>query len=646
MEKNAIFGAIVMAITIPETIRTSATTGERLFFRTLKTFLPDDYIVYFEPEIQGKRPDFVIIGPDLGIVVLEVKDYTKKTLFQLNHDEWHIVTTSGDQAVIKSPMKQARDNMFHLVDVLKKDKNLIQLEGKYKFQLKFPYGHGVVFTRLYTKDFIQEGLYSVIEPNLCLTRDEIDPDKDGFSEEVLMEKILNMFVVPFRLREPLSIEDINAIRYHLFPEVRISAEFKAPVPYQDQLLLSLHDIKTMDLHQENLAKQIGDRNRLIRGVAGSGKTIILASRAKMLSKQNPDWKILILCFNISLANAIQQMINHMLNEPEDLFDFDPEAREVQNQNIIVRNFHSWLKNDLKINEYQLPDMIEKIERNEAILPTYDAVLIDEGQDFEADWLRMVSLLINSNTQSLLLVEDRAQTIYKRKRSYLQDTGLSFQGRSKVLTINYRNTSQIVKFAWDFYREHSMFKNKVVNRDLEGEIIAPQSTKRKGPDVGILKASNFSNEIKVVARQIKKLHEERKVPFDDMLILYRVKKTHKFPIIDTIKRTLDEFGLPYYWITESDVSKRSFKKEDGKLKISTIDSSKGLDFQAVFIVNVDSMPFPLEDDKEREVSLLYIGMTRAKQYLCLSYSGESEFTKYFDQILVERTQKKSGFEKIN
>ena len=101
MEKITIFGAVVMAITIPETIRSSATTGERLFFRTLKTFLPDDYIVYFEPDIQGRRPDFVIIGPDLGIVVLEVKDYTKNTLFQINHDEWHIVTTSGDQAVIK-----------------------------------------------------------------------------------------------------------------------------------------------------------------------------------------------------------------------------------------------------------------------------------------------------------------------------------------------------------------------------------------------------------------------------------------------------------------------------------------------------------------------------------------------------------------
>ena len=62
----------------------------------------------------------------------------------------------------------------------------------------------------YLQDFIQKillkmDLYSVIEPNLCLTRDEIDPDKEEFSEEILMEKILNMFVVPFRLREPLIL---------------------------------------------------------------------------------------------------------------------------------------------------------------------------------------------------------------------------------------------------------------------------------------------------------------------------------------------------------------------------------------------------------------------------------------------------------
>ena len=125
----------------------------------------------------------------------------------------------------------------------------------------------------------------------------------------------------------------------------------------------------------------------------------------------------------------------------------------------------------------------------------------------------------------------------------------------------------------------------------------------------------------------------------MLILYRVKGSLKYSIIDMIKRALNEYGIDHYWITENDQSKRSFDKEDGKVKISTIDSSKGLDYQAVFIVNVDSMPFPLEEDEEREVSLLYIGMTRAKDYLCLSYSGESKFTKYLDGILEERALEK-------
>jgi len=451
-----------------------------------------------------------------------------------------------------------------------------------------------------------------------------------------------MFTVPFRLKKPLTKEEINAIRYHLFPEVRISAEFKQPLPYQDQLLLSLHDIKTMDLHQENLAKQIGDKNRLIRGVAGSGKTIILASRAKILAKEHPDWKILVLCYNISLANALEQMIIQMLNEPEDLFDFDftTESGLIQKstKNILVRNFHSWLKYELNIREQDIPYIIEKLEKKEAILPTYDAVLIDEGQDFEADWLKLVSLLINEETQSLLIVEDRAQKIYKRKRSYLMDTGLNFQGRSKILSINYRNTAQIVRFAWDFYKSKSMFKNKVVSRELEGEIIAPQSTKRKGPPPMLIKAPSFKEEMLLVASKIKELHDTKKVLFHEVLILYRVKRTHELPVIDIIKWALEKEKLPFYWITENDETKRSFDKEDGKIKISTIDSSKGLDFQAVFIVNVDSMPFPLEEDKEREVSLLYIGMTRAKKYLCLSYSGESEFTQYFDTILREQVKK--------
>lgn len=617
-----------MAHTVPESIKSTATTGERLVFRTLKRYLPDDYIVYYEPSIHGRRPDFVVIGPDLGIIVLEVKDYTRSTLFQLNQDEWIITPSSGSQKKVQSPFLQARENMFKLTDVLKRDQNLINHEGKYATTLKFPYGSGVIFTRLTQDDCVRHGLYNVINPDFSLMRNEINPDDDDFSEEVLIEKILNMFTVPYRLKEPLTKEDIDSIRYHLFPEVRISAEFKQPAPYQDQLLLSLHNIRAMDLHQENLAKQLGDQNRLIRGVAGSGKTLILASRAKLLSKQHPDWNILILCFNISLARFIEQMIYQMMLEPDDLFDFDPEASP-DKHGIQVRNFHSWLQHDLKTTDARIPSLLEKLRNQEAILPMYDAILIDEGQDFEPEWLELASELLNPETKSLLLVEDRAQSIYKRKRSYVQDTGLDFRGRSKVLNINYRNTAQIVSFAWDFYQSQSALKNKVVTKELDGEIIAPQSTRRKGAEPAVIKCDHFYAEAKLVARQIKKLHEEKKIPYSEMLILYRVKKSSTMHYVHTIQRALNAYQIEHYWITENSDTKRNFSKDDQRVKISTIDSSKGLDFQAVFIVNVDNMPYRYEEDVEREVSLLYIGMTRAKEYLFLSYSGDSAFTRYFE-----------------
>lgn len=637
-----------MAYTIPENIRSTSTAGERQLFRTLKTYLPDDYIVYYEPEIRGKRPDFVIIGPDLGLVVLEVKDYTKNTLFQLNADEWTIVNTAGEQVTVKSPHLQARENAFHLVNALKKDRNLVQLEGKYQFQLKFPYGFGSVFTRLSQKDFIQHDLYRVVSPELCLTRDEIDPDHEAFSEENLIEKIMNMFVVPYRLRDPLTKEDIDAIRYHLFPEVRISAEFKQPSPYQDQLLLSLHDIKAMDLHQEKLAKQIGDKNRLIRGVAGSGKTLILASRAKLLAKEHPDWKILILCYNISLSRSISHMVQQMMQEPDSLFDFDFTNEEKPNANdhsIIVRNFHEWLKNDLNISEAQLPAILKKLEKGEGILPMYDAILIDEGQDFEAHWFKLVSHLLNPETKSLLLVEDRAQSIYKRARSYVQDTGLDFRGRSKVLSINYRNTAQIVDFAWKFYQENSALRNKVVSKDFENEIISPQSTRRKGYKPAIYKAKTFMQEAAMVAKQIVKLHNEFKVPYSEMVILYRVRKTYKTDYVSTLIQALEKASIPYYWLTKDPNAKRNFTKDSDEVIISTIDSSKGLDFQAVFVVNLDNLPFPLEKDSEREASLLYIAMTRAKDFLCLSYSGESAYTQYFEKIKQQRMKTGTDLERV-
>src|SRR5699024_7888899 len=179
---------------------------------------------------------------------------------------------------------------------------------------------------------------------------------------------------------------------------------------------------------------------------------------------------------------------------------------------------------------------------------------------------------------------------------------------------------------------SSLKNKVVKKGTEEEIIAPQSTRRKGPEPTVYRAESFSAEAKMVAEKIKELHKSHKLPLSESLILYRVRSLKSKKYVEDLKRVLNKEEIPYDWVTEKKESKLEISRDEEAVTISTIDSSKGLDFQAVFIVNLDNMPLHLEEDKEREASLLYIGMTRAKDYLCLTYSGDSEFTDYFDSIV--------------
>ncbi|ANF97310.1 3'-5' exonuclease [Paenibacillus bovis] len=643
-----------MAYMIPETIRGSATAGERTLFNTFKKHLPDDYVVYYEPHINGRRPDYVIIGPDLGLLVLEVKDYTENTLYQLTPEEWQLHTQKGTGTLetIINPISQARNYSFHIQKKLKKDRSLLQQTGIYSNNLKFRYGHGVVFTRMKETHIIRNEIHRCIDMHLLLTREEIDAEDEHFDRDRLLERLNGMFPVAFHRNQMLSEEDMKAIRYHLFPEVRISADIRDRSYYQDDLLLSLNNIQAMDLHQESLARQIGDRHRLIRGVAGSGKTLILASRARTLLHEHPDWRILVLCYGSPLSCNIRSMIMHKLNEPEDLFEWSEMESESSGdtrddrwpEQMEITTFHDWLYRRFPIkfskgelgNERQINNLLEQISAGTLTAPQYDAILVDEGQDLEPQWLELISKALNPETQSLLIVEDKAQKIFRRKVSLSRNTGLDFRGRSKVLSINYRNTAQIVNYAWDFYRSHSKLRDKfqtTITTSEPAEIIPPQGTKRRGPEPLSRHCASIQEEMQWVVEQMQHLHETKKVNYTDMAILYRVKGSYNNNyIIDAIRQGLDQSQIPYNWFTENKRTKDSFDRYEETVKISTIDSAKGMDFRTVFIVNVDGMPREKakEEEWDEEVSRFYIGMTRAMEYLYLSYSRVEGFAKWVEE----------------
>ncbi len=192
----------------------------------------------------------------------------------------------------------------------------------------------------------------VIGEKQVLAREEIDPEQDRFSAILLRRKLREMLPAPFSMERPLTELDLARIRYHLFPEVRIHGKV-SKVQTHDSLLFHLENLETMDLHQESLAKQIGDQHRLIRGVAGSGKTLILASRAHLLAKEHPDWNILVLCFNISLSRGIQRMIQEKFKGAGLPGEAEPDSREdprVQFPRVVMERIEK--------QGGQIPDLLE------------------------------------------------------------------------------------------------------------------------------------------------------------------------------------------------------------------------------------------------------------------------------------------------
>jgi hypothetical protein len=592
-----------MAIMVPSTINKGATQGERLLFTLAKDHLPDDWVGYHEPMIGQRKPDYVFIIPHMGILVLEVKDYKKSSLLSLNTSEW-VIQGATKKEIVRNPLDQAREYAFAIANKLKVDRNLLTYDNGVG-KLKFSYAFGTVFTNLTRLDVVKLGIDSLIPNNLIICGDEIRSESAEFDSGDLFEQLVGMF--PFKMKglERLTEDDINTIRFHLFPEVRIGID-KA---YDENDLLKLKSLKAMSIYQETLAKQMGEGHRLIRGVAGSGKTLVLVARAKLLTRMHPEWKILICCFNVILSRSIKSILNI----------------DKQYENIEVLTYHEFLYENFRVYEDSLSDSLANgIEDGYQKAPVYDAVLVDEGQDLEAPWVRLLSRCVNRETGSLLIAEDRAQDIYRRKTSLLKDTGLDFRGRSRVLSINYRNSQKVLEFAWNFYKT---FRKEEHAEDL----ISPESTKRKGKDPIVRKFSTFKDETYWIAEEIKFLVESG-VTHEEILVLYRVQKYNGMSYLEILSNHFKDKGIPFTWSSKDRKAKSSFRIDSGGVKLMTIDSAKGLDYKAVFIIACDLMPLSIVEDKDREVSLMYIGMTRTTDYLYLSYTKESEFTSYLGRFI--------------
>ncbi len=593
-----------MATVIPalSTSVSRMTQGERRTAERLEQKLDDDYLIWYDVPVGPKHahPDFVVLHPRRGLLILEVKDWRLETIRGANKQTWEILA-QGIPKTVPNPIEQARHYAHQVVDALSKDHRLTNADGK----VAFPWSYGVVLTHITRKQFEAAELHFAIEPHRVICSDEMTATVEA---EDFQSRLWAMF--PTLMRGLLSLPQIDRVRWILFPEVRVNTQIGLFSP-DEEAGDALPDImRVMDLQQEQLARSLGEGHRVIHGVAGSGKTMILGYRAEYLAKASANAKpILVLCYNQPLAVKLDAVMT---------------AKGLAGK-VHVRNFHKWCRQQLVAYGQALPaqgpDMFEQmvagvicgVDRGQIPSGQYQAVLIDEGHDFEAAWLKLAAQMVDPTTNSLLLLYDDAQSIYQRRRAQqfsFKSLGIQAQGRTTILKINYRNTRQILQTA-------SMVAADLLNAEESADdgvpLVHPVSCGRDGQDPVIVRLPSLRDEALKIAELLSAAHQEG-YAWGDMAIICR-----HYSEMERCAAVLRHRQLPH----EVRKGSGTFNPLADTIKLLTMHVSKGLEFPVVALSGAGQMPEDGQDEAD-EARLFYVAATRATQRLFVPLSGAGKF----------------------
>jgi hypothetical protein len=245
---------------------------------------------------------------------------------------------------------------------------------------------------------------------------------------------------------------------------------------------------------------------------------------------------------------------------------------------------------------------------------YSAVIVDEVQDLKPTELRFLKALC-SKLGNLMLCGDAGQRIYSGGFS-LSALGIEVRGRSAVLRINYRTTEQIRQLA-----DHMLGE---VGDDMDGGEERRSGTRSllRGPTPQLKGLATYKEELAAGVAEVRRWLSDGLAP-NAIGIFARTNKR-----IDEMGEALSEAGLPRCLLSESESS-----ESDG-VQLGTMHRAKGLEFKAVLAIGCADAVLPsasvlrgMDDPQDREAAeaqerrLLYVAMTRARDELTVSWTGE-------------------------
>ncbi|MDU7240419.1 NERD domain-containing protein [Clostridium sp.] len=567
------------------------TEGELFLIQKLKMLLDDSYEIFFQPFLNGDKPDIIIIKKMGGILIIEVKDWVLANYIIDNNGKF---TLRKNNVHIKSPIDQVdryKTSILELHLPLIMEKSILKNNVTQVIQT-------AVYFHNETTSSLSMLRYSIRKNMNILGRDSIT--KDGINA-LMNNTRLNGNSIYFD-------DDLyNETKRILQPSFQL---------YKDRININL------DKKQKQLATSKSGSVK-VKGIAGSGKSLVLAERAANCYKRTRG-RILILTFNITLRNYLEERVGLALQKEG--------INRCVRKDFVIINYHQFINSQannkgitITLESYENIGLFNGVD---LINDRFDGIFIDEVQDFKYEWLKIVKDNFLNKLGEFVLFGDEKQNIYERDLDDQKLCKTNVLGRWSELNKCYRLEEKTAILAKQFQNKFLNKKYSVSDFEIEFEENLLSNSKVKYENVN--RPFNYCNIVDSILKFIK----ENNINNNDVAIIAPAVEIvrqiedilkKKYSICSTIMHETED---EYKKIVGKDdevkhkkqleafrrAKKCNFRMNDGKLKLSTIQSFKGWEIHTLFLLyNEECSPEKIYSSITRAINSVYIFNLETEDY---------------------------------
>jgi len=544
--------------------------AEAKFYAACKDKLDDKYLILHSiswihknvvGDIRDGEADFVIFDPDCGFIVIEIKGGGIR--YDSIGDTWFSTDRNDMEHKIKDPFRQAVTQKHAILKFIQEHKDYKYLDGKILM------AHAVFFTDL-------DDVSKLNNPNV--PKEIIGGKSDLNNLKEWLVEISNFYKGKTDKFEPLGKVGISIVKDLFCKDIHVKPLLKFTLENEEEQRIKLTE------EQARMLTMLGDRKRaLISGGAGTGKTLLAFQRASELAAQGK--RTLLICYNNLLGESLAENALEIKNlEASSLFSFI--ARQIDK---VEETFGRELSKEAlrKYPSSDLYDVQQPYALAEAaeLLEKYDAIIVDEGQDFqETYWMGVEDSLVKDGY--FYIFYDHNQRLYNKEATFPITEAPFF------LTHNCRNTAEIHAFCYLFY-----------------EGIETSAADISGGKVEFIEGVNFEKQAMKIHSLILNLLQKESIGASQIKVLVNGGQEQMKHLKFLSQKPLP---LPLSWKEKesSHTIKNISNSKESKstIQLETIGRFKGLEADILILWGLEG----LDIDRDRE--LFYVASSRAKSRL--------------------------------